>query len=223
MATTDDFGQGVSIATLQDAPDAEALAKNIANGIAQRSVMRFDSALQRAATITSPVEGMVSWLRDVNLVEVYDGLAWESLEPPQVQTLNSAFNLASNASNYTALNLGAVMSSNRAGMWASGQPTRLVAPTAGTYAVGGVIVWPGTLGSADGRAEFRVNGSSSPSSTARFSIARGSAGNAPAVASGYLVFTAAGQYAEVHANQNSGSTASLIVAVGMHRLSTAIA
>ncbi|MEU6534245.1 hypothetical protein ABZ869_34240, partial [Streptomyces sp. NPDC046928] len=44
MATTDSYGQGVSISSLTDKPDAETLAKNIANGIASRSVLRFASA-----------------------------------------------------------------------------------------------------------------------------------------------------------------------------------
>ncbi|GAA3121650.1 hypothetical protein [Streptomyces echinatus] len=79
MATTDDYGQGVSIATLFDAPNAEALAKNIANAIVQRSVMRFASASARSAALTgpsAPVEGMVAWLKDANLLTVYTGSAW---------------------------------------------------------------------------------------------------------------------------------------------------
>lgn len=84
MATTDDYGQGVSIAALTDAPNAETLAKNIANAIVQRSVMRFASAAARAAALTSPVEGMVTWLQDVNLLYAYDGSSWVSLSPTSV-------------------------------------------------------------------------------------------------------------------------------------------
>lgn len=86
MATTDDYGQSVSIATLTDAPNAETLAKNLANGIVSRSVMRFASASARSAALTgvsAPVEGMASWLQDVNKLYVYDGSAW--IEIPQRQ------------------------------------------------------------------------------------------------------------------------------------------
>lgn len=79
MATTDSYGQGVSIASLTDAPNAETLAKNIADAIVSRSVMRFASASARTAALTgvsAPVEGMVSWLQDSNLLYVYDGSAW---------------------------------------------------------------------------------------------------------------------------------------------------
>ena len=76
MAGQDSYGQGVVIASLTDAPDAETLAKNIANALVERSVMRFDSASARAATLTSPVEGMVTWLRDANLLYHYTGTSW---------------------------------------------------------------------------------------------------------------------------------------------------
>ncbi|MFE0039449.1 hypothetical protein [Streptomyces sp. NPDC059015] len=84
MATTDDYGQGVSIASLTDAPNAETLAKNLANAITSRSVMRFASASARSAALVdaaTPVEGMVSWLQDTNRLYVYDGSSW--VEIPQ--------------------------------------------------------------------------------------------------------------------------------------------
>lgn len=79
MATTDDYGQGLSIAALTDAPNAAALAQGIANAIAQRSIMRFASAAARAAQLTgsfAPVEGMISWLQDVDELDIYQGGAW---------------------------------------------------------------------------------------------------------------------------------------------------
>jgi hypothetical protein len=76
---TDDYGQGISIADLATAPNAESLGKNIANGLAQRSVLRYASASARASALTgatAPVEGMTTWLQDVNKLYVYDGSAW---------------------------------------------------------------------------------------------------------------------------------------------------
>lgn len=83
MATTDSYGQGVSIASLTDAPNAETLAKNIANTIVARSAMRFTSASNRAATLTgvaAPVAGMVTYLQDVKRLDYYDGSAWVPLK-----------------------------------------------------------------------------------------------------------------------------------------------
>lgn len=79
MSTTDDYSQGVSIATLTDPPDAETLAKNIANAIVARSNLRFASASARTAALSgaaAPVEGMETWLQDTNKKYVYDGSTW---------------------------------------------------------------------------------------------------------------------------------------------------
>jgi hypothetical protein len=79
VPTTDDYGQGVQIASLTDAPDANKLAKDITNAIAQRSVLRFASASTRGATLAgdyAPVEGMLTWLQDVNRLDLYDGSSW---------------------------------------------------------------------------------------------------------------------------------------------------
>lgn len=78
MPTADAYGQGVQIAALTDAPNASTLASNLAE-LAQRSVMRFTSASNRGATLTSPAEGMVTWLQDTNSLEVYDGSAWRGV------------------------------------------------------------------------------------------------------------------------------------------------
>lgn len=87
MPTTDDYGQGINIASLTDAPDANKLAQDLANAIAPRSMMRFASASTRGAALagdTAPVEGMASYLLDVNRLEIYDGSAW--VTPPQALT-----------------------------------------------------------------------------------------------------------------------------------------
>ncbi|MFJ3283648.1 hypothetical protein ACIPMW_00030 [Streptomyces sp. NPDC086669] len=79
MPTTDDYGQGINIASLTDAPDAGKLAKDIVNAIAQRSILRYASASARGAALTgttAPVEGMLSWLQDINRLDLYDGAGW---------------------------------------------------------------------------------------------------------------------------------------------------
>lgn len=89
MATQDDYGQNVNIASLTDAPDASKLAKELANGLAQRGVMRFASASARGATLTgatAPVDGMATWLQDVDRLDVYNGSAWVTPEPALTST-----------------------------------------------------------------------------------------------------------------------------------------
>lgn len=77
MPVEDQYDQDVMIASLQDVPDAATLASAIANALAAKSNMTFASASARAATLTSPVEGMEVWLRDVNQKWIYDGAAWQ--------------------------------------------------------------------------------------------------------------------------------------------------
>lgn len=86
MPTQDDFGQNIDLTSNTDAPDLPTGIRNLAAGVIPRSVMRFASASARGATITTPVEGMPSWLQDVNQLQVYDGSSWVTPEPALAST-----------------------------------------------------------------------------------------------------------------------------------------
>jgi hypothetical protein len=156
------------------------------------------------------------------LLERYDGAGtWGAPEQPMVGVINTSASLASHATNYFAISWSGTTSSNRGGQWAAGNPTRVQALYAGTYELAGNIIWPGTLGSAIGRAEVRLNGTGTSSNTARFNTMYGSSGNSAAVIAGSVIFTAPG-YLEVYANQNSGTTiTALIASLTMRRVSSA--
>ncbi|MEU9560346.1 hypothetical protein [Streptomyces fumanus] len=79
MPLTDSYGQGISYPTLTDKPNAQTLGQGIVDGLTPRSVMVFASAVVRGATIKKPVAGMVSWLKDVKRLEVYDGSGWSTI------------------------------------------------------------------------------------------------------------------------------------------------
>ncbi|MFI0484893.1 hypothetical protein [Actinomadura sp. 9N215] len=49
---------------------------DVDNYLMKQSVMSFASAAARAAAVTSPEEGMVAYLRDVDALTVYTGAAW---------------------------------------------------------------------------------------------------------------------------------------------------
>lgn len=76
---TDVYGQSITLYQNTESPNLEAMIKNLSDGLIPRSNMRFASASARAATLTSPVEGMVTWLQDVNRLYVYDGSAWQEI------------------------------------------------------------------------------------------------------------------------------------------------
>jgi hypothetical protein len=54
-------------------------ASEINENLMNQSVMVFSNATARAAALTSPVEGMLTWLEDVNRYENYNGTAWVEL------------------------------------------------------------------------------------------------------------------------------------------------
>jgi hypothetical protein len=76
---TDSYGQSITLYQNTEAPNLESMIKNLSDGVIPRGVMRFSSASSRTATIAAPVEGMVTWLQDVNRLYVYDGSAWQEI------------------------------------------------------------------------------------------------------------------------------------------------
>jgi len=95
----DAYGQGIQITSNTDAPDIPKTAQQLADGLIPRSIMRFASASARGSTLTedqAPVEGMLTWLQDVNRLDLYDGSSWVA-----VSTGASAWTTISLASGFT--------------------------------------------------------------------------------------------------------------------------
>lgn len=78
MPLTDSYGQSVTYPTLTDKANAQSLAEGLVSAMVPKLVMSFASASVRGATIKKPVEGMITWLKDVDRLEVFDGSAWVS-------------------------------------------------------------------------------------------------------------------------------------------------
>ena len=57
-------------------------ASEINENLMRQSVATFSNAAARTAAITSPVEGMITWLEDVNRFEAHTGSAWVQLITP---------------------------------------------------------------------------------------------------------------------------------------------
>jgi hypothetical protein len=103
VPTPDDYGQNIGLWQLTDAPSIPDAIKLLADGVIPRGVMRFNSASERGATLDAPVEGMPTWLRDVNRLEIYDGSGW--VTPPQ--TLTSTTSGLSVASGFSLVDFSA--------------------------------------------------------------------------------------------------------------------
>jgi hypothetical protein len=59
-------------------------ANNVNTYLMEQAVMVFADAAARAAGITSPSEGMVTYLADSNSLFLYDGSNWVSASPDPI-------------------------------------------------------------------------------------------------------------------------------------------
>lgn len=84
MTAPDKYGQDVAVWQRTDPPSIDGAAQALADGIIPHTVMWFDSASERGATLTAPVEGMATWLKDSNTFQIYNGTAWITPEPSLV-------------------------------------------------------------------------------------------------------------------------------------------
>lgn len=164
MPGTDSFGQGINLPLLSDAPDAQQLGADLGAGMVPQLVMRFDSAAHRGATITTPIEGMTTYLRDLNRHEFYDGSAWRTLSEWQTTDPTWASSLGSvsigngqkywrwtkigrtvlarmiwQAGNTTTYGTFGVPPS--AGLWSFSLPTPAASDAVGEYATGSALAW----------------------------------------------------------------------------------
>ena len=63
-------------------------ASDVQTYLMDQSVMVFSSSATRAAALTAPVEGMLTWLQDTNAYEYYSGAgAWVALGSPGLELI----------------------------------------------------------------------------------------------------------------------------------------
>jgi hypothetical protein len=55
-------------------------ASEINDNLMNQSVMVFTNVAARTAALTSPVEGMLTWIENVNQYQFYNGTAWEPMQ-----------------------------------------------------------------------------------------------------------------------------------------------
>ena len=83
MTAPDQWGQGIALWQMTDPPSIPDAINALADGVIPRGVLRFASASARGATLTAPVEGMLTWLQDVNRLDVWDSTAWVAVSVGQ--------------------------------------------------------------------------------------------------------------------------------------------
>lgn len=97
MPIEDDYGQGFTSLDYGDSPDLKVMGEGLLK-IVGNTVMRFASATARAATLLTPVAGMVTWRQDAKTLDVYDGSSWGSVAIPVTKTWTPAWSNRGSAS-----------------------------------------------------------------------------------------------------------------------------
>jgi hypothetical protein len=65
-------------------------AADVNTNLMDQAVMVFDDSSARGSAIPTPSEGMVTYLKDTDLVEVYDGSAFQAVSQPGILQVVSA-------------------------------------------------------------------------------------------------------------------------------------
>ncbi|NED75417.1 hypothetical protein G3I51_24445 [Streptomyces sp. SID9944] len=79
MPTTDSYGQGIGLWQMTDAPSIPDAIALFAKGVLPRLTLTFASASARGSTLVgsaAPVPGMMTWLTDVQRMDMWDGTSW---------------------------------------------------------------------------------------------------------------------------------------------------
>lgn len=134
-------------------------ASDLNTFLMNQSVITFSNSTARSAALTSPTEGMVTYLEDTNKLEVYTGAAWVDVNdnaaaiPKSTVTTAGDLIVANGNASVTRLGIG----TNGQILQSNGTTATWVTPAA---AGGASVVWS-LLGT--------VNLSSTPTSTVTFS------------------------------------------------------
>jgi len=82
MANT--TNQGLPYPSLGDAANGPTAIQNLALAVEKQVIQSFASAADRTTRLPAPIEGMVTYRRDVDLLEMYDGTLWRRVSTGKV-------------------------------------------------------------------------------------------------------------------------------------------
>jgi len=90
------------------------LASEINGFLMDQSVMVFDDATARTAAIPSPLEGMVTYLKDTNAVQVFNGSSFVAIAPDpsgvlQIVSATDTSNRSTTSTSYVSANISATI------------------------------------------------------------------------------------------------------------------
>lgn len=96
--TANTANQNLPYPLATDAPNPPSDIQNLALAVEKKLVQVFTSTSDRSTRLPAPTAGMVSVRTDVDIVEVYDGAAWQQIYPPKVPAVTNGTTVPSNSS-----------------------------------------------------------------------------------------------------------------------------
>lgn len=73
----------------QHPADVPLFLQRLAEAVEKKLVLVYDSAADRSSRNGAPAEGQLSWLSDVNRLELFTGTGWTQLYPSTAPTIHS--------------------------------------------------------------------------------------------------------------------------------------
>lgn len=117
-----------------------AITSSWANAnVRDQSVTPFADSAARSAAISTPVEGMVAYLRDVNRFDFYNGSAWQPVIGASAKVVRTGdMNITTGVSTNIEWQSATYDAHS---MWSGANPTRLTAPWTGFYLATTTVRW----------------------------------------------------------------------------------
>lgn len=137
----------------------EVLTAANVNGYLMQGVLVFDDSTARTSAIGTPTEGMVTYLKDTNATEYYDGSAWSAIAASSSLTSSTAtaYTIASSdAGNYLRFTDAATLTISTATAFTAGQQVQILADGTALSITGGTGVTLGGAGTAGTALTFSV-------------------------------------------------------------------
>lgn len=142
------------------APGDVLAAADVNTYLMNQSVMTFADSSARTAAIATATEGMVTYLNDSNVISVWNGSAWITLNSPDPTTISVSSTVASNQANgllYSTASTGITVTV--ADVLNIGDRVDVVRDGAGTVTLAagsGVTSWAG-IGTAGTAVTFKID------------------------------------------------------------------
>jgi hypothetical protein len=179
------------------------ITSNWANAnVRDQVVTPFASSSARSAAISTPVEGMVSYLADTNRLDWHDGSVWRPVVGAAAKVTRGTDQTLTTGVTTAITWSGTSYDSHS--MFSGGSPTRLTAPWGGYFGVSTTILWASLLNGKERRTGIYLNGTLVDGQTYWSETALTNSGSfRQNVAVTGLLLTA-GQYVEVQCFHDAG-------------------